>query len=74
MEGVAYRKLDMEYWANRTAWLTMVAQSKKKSGKSMKYVFTRFLKLFNMDKQEARLRKGLKEQKTEALEEDDDDG
>ena len=49
MEGVAYRKVDMEYWANRVAWLTMVAKSKKKSGKKLVMVYKKFRQLFNID-------------------------
>ena len=49
MEGAAYRKVDMEYWANRVAWLTMVAKSKKKSGKKLVVVYKKFRNLFNID-------------------------
>lgn len=49
MEGVAYRKVDMEYWANRVAWLTMVAKSTKKSGKKVVMVYKKFRQLFNID-------------------------
>ena len=49
MEGAAYRKVDMEYWANRVAWLTMVAKSKKKSGKKLVVVYKKFRQLFNID-------------------------
>jgi len=49
MEGAAYRKVDMEYWANRVAWLTMVAKSKKKSGKKFVVVYKKFRQLFNID-------------------------
>ncbi len=49
MEGVAYRKVDMEYWANRVAWLTMLAKSKKKSGKKYVMIYKKFRQMFNID-------------------------
>lgn len=58
MEAATYKQLDQAERSHEIAWQTMRAQAKKTVGKGkQKYVYTRFKKFFDADKQLRRIRK-----------------
>ena len=50
MKAIELREIDKSRWSHLTAWLSMKAAGKKKSGKGYRYIYNTFRKFFDYEK------------------------
>ena len=50
MKAIELREIDKSRWSHLTAWLSMKAAGKKKSGKGYRFIYNTFRKFFDYEK------------------------